>query len=61
MKYLPGIDRSNVGLVEDSEGYARMQLHAFMNMFGPQLINGAPVPVERLEIIYDIPETTRQA
>ena len=61
LKYLPGIDRSNVGLVEDSEGYARMQLHAFMNMFGPQLINGAPVPVERLEIIYDIPETTRQA
>jgi hypothetical protein len=61
LKYLPGIDRSNVGLVEDSEGYARMQLHAFMNMFGPQLINGAPVPVERLEIIYDIPETTRPA
>lgn len=36
----------------DSEGYTSMQLHRFMSVFGPHLIIGNPIPIERLEIIY---------
>ena len=57
LKFLPDLDRSKLEPRKDSNGYSIMQLHRFMNIFGPHLINGAPVPVERFEIVYDIPET----
>lgn len=41
----------------DSEGYASMQLHRFMSVFGPHLTLGEPAPIERLEIVYDVPQT----
>jgi len=43
----------------DSEGFVSMQLHQFMSVFGPHLIPGKPVPIERLEIIYDEPVAPR--
>ena len=61
LKYLPDVDRSKLEEATDFNGYKKMQLHRFMNIFGPYLMNGAPVPVENVEIIYDIPETTRPA
>lgn len=59
LKYLPDVDRSKLEQATDFNGYKKMQLHRFMNIFGPYLMNGAPVPVENVEIIYDIPETVR--
>lgn len=59
LKFLPDLDRSKLEPRKDSNGYSIMQLHRFMNIFGPHLINGAPVPVERVEVVYDIPETAQ--
>ena len=59
LKYLPDVDRGKLEQATDFNGYKKMQLHRFMNIFGPYLMNGAPVPVENVEIIYDIPETAQ--
>lgn len=57
LRLCPGIDESKLRPIVDSDGCTQMQLHEFMNLFGPHLINGAPVPVERVEIICDAAET----
>lgn len=38
---------------EDSDGYLHLQLWHFMNIFGPYLANGAPLVIEKNEIIFD--------
>lgn len=43
----------------DSDGYASMQLHHFMSVYGPHLVPGKPTPIEKLEIVYDEPVAPR--